>query len=94
MYNEAHKRTRNSIERTIGVLKRRFPVLAYGIRLKLETALSVIVATCVLHNIARNMNQAEEPPIDVDLNHSNYLIEIGNIPGQPNALGADNNRFI
>lgn len=72
--------------------------MAYGIRLKLATALTVIVATAVLHNIARDMNEPEEPPIDigVDINELNYLIEIGNIADQPNDnIGADNvNRFI
>lgn len=84
LYNEAHIRTRNAQERLNGVLKRRFPVLAYGIRLKLETALTVIVATGVLHNIARDMNEVE-PPIQENMNEEqlNYLIEMANIPEQP-----------
>ncbi|KAJ8974150.1 hypothetical protein NQ317_003087 [Molorchus minor] len=59
LYNEAHIRTRNSIERLIGVWKRRFPVLACDCRLKLETTLAVIPATAVLHNIAIQMNEGE-----------------------------------
>lgn len=59
LYNESHIRTRNIIERMFGVWKRRFPVLAYGCRLKLSTTLIVIVATCVLHNIARQMGMAD-----------------------------------
>jgi hypothetical protein len=43
-YNESHIRTRNCIERCFGVLKRRFPVLAYGCRLKIETTMTIIVA--------------------------------------------------
>jgi hypothetical protein len=31
--NESHIRTRNVAERLFGVLKRRFPILAYGCRL-------------------------------------------------------------
>lgn len=67
-----------------GVLKRRFPVLAYGIRLKLETALTVIVAAGILHNIAKDMNE-DEPPIEenIDEQELNYLIEMTNIPEQP-----------
>ncbi|KAJ3641434.1 hypothetical protein Zmor_027941 [Zophobas morio] len=53
LYNEAHIRTRNIIERTFGVWKRRFPILAYGCRLKQNTVLAVIIACAVLHNIAR-----------------------------------------
>lgn len=95
LYNEAHIRTRNSIERTNGVIKRRFPVLAYGIRLKLETSFSVIVAAVVLHNIARHMNEPDPPPDpDMDLEELNYLIEIGNIPEQINDDVMPENRFI
>ena len=47
------------VERLFGVWKRRFPVLAYGLHLKLETTLPAIVACAVLHNIA---NQANAPP--------------------------------
>ncbi|KAG5863175.1 hypothetical protein JTB14_018831 [Gonioctena quinquepunctata] len=37
LYNDALIRTRNAIERVFGIWKRRFPVVAYGLRLKLET---------------------------------------------------------
>ncbi|KAJ8910915.1 hypothetical protein NQ315_014249 [Exocentrus adspersus] len=76
LYNEALIRTRNSIERVFGIWKRRFPVMAYGLRLKLVTNFTIIVATSVLHNIAREMNEPE-PPIPEDINEEelNYLIE-------------------
>lgn len=45
LYNNHLIRARNSVERTIGVWKRRFPILAYGMRLKIETAQAVCVAT-------------------------------------------------
>ncbi|XP_030767134.1 putative nuclease HARBI1 [Sitophilus oryzae] len=51
-YNSAHIQTRNCIERSFGVWKRRFACLSLGLRTKLETSLLVIVATAVLHNIA------------------------------------------
>ncbi|KAJ8914419.1 hypothetical protein NQ315_017513 [Exocentrus adspersus] len=60
--NQSHIRTRNIVECYFGVIKRRFPVLAYGCRLKLETVLVVIVACNVLHNICRRQNE-EEPPL-------------------------------
>ncbi|XP_044754191.1 putative nuclease HARBI1 isoform X2 [Coccinella septempunctata] len=59
LYNESHIRTRNTIERCIGVWKRRFPVLALKMRLKLENIQAVIIATSVLHNIARCHNLEE-----------------------------------
>lgn len=63
LYNESHIRTRNVVERLFGVWKRRFPVLALGIRLHLQDAFSVIVATAVLHNILRGAGE-DLPPDD------------------------------
>ncbi|KAK4885926.1 hypothetical protein RN001_002197 [Aquatica leii] len=80
LYNESHIRSRNVVERLFGVWKRRFPILAYGIRLKLDTAMAVIVATAVLHNIALEINE-ELPPCPNDLERENLknLIENGQI---------------
>lgn len=50
-YNRIHIRARNCIERLFGVWKRRFPCLVFGLRTKVETSLTVIVACAVLHNI-------------------------------------------
>lgn len=52
LFNEAQIRTRNVVERQIGVWKRRFPALSMGLRLSLDTIQATIVATAVLHNIA------------------------------------------
>ena len=56
-YNRSHIMIRNIIERLICVLKqflRRFACLHFGLRTKLSTRLLIIiVACCVLHNIAR-----------------------------------------
>ncbi len=51
-YNRAHCKTRTVIEQAFGMLKRRFPILHYGLRLKLTTVYAVIIAITVLHNIA------------------------------------------
>lgn len=81
LYNRAQIRTRNSIERLFGVWKRRFPILAYGMRVKLQTALKIIIATAVLHNIAIN-NKEEVPPLaeEHDMERLNYLIAAGDMP--------------
>lgn len=86
LYNESHIQTRNCVERQIGVWKMRFLSLLYGLRCKLETSLAIIVATAVLHNIARDMNE-ELPPAPGNINEDQfqYLIEMGNIPQVPNA---------
>lgn len=50
LYNESHIKTRNTVERQYGVLKRRFPCLSLGMRVKTKTQASIIVACSVLHN--------------------------------------------
>lgn len=65
-YNSAHIKTRNTIERTFGVLKRRFPCLSLGLRVSVDKAAAIIIATCVLHNICINMldNLVAEDEVD------------------------------
>jgi len=65
-YNAAQISARNCIERTNGRLKRRFPAVKYGLRLRSDHILPVIVATVVLHNIAAVLGD-EEPPDDQQL---------------------------
>lgn len=54
------------VERLFGVLKRRFPVLAVGIRTKLNTTMATIVATAVLYNIL--LQEKDEIPQELDDN--------------------------
>jgi len=65
-YNNAQTTARNCIERTNGMIKRRFPALKYGMRLHIDNTLVVIVATVVLHNIAVTVGD-DEPGDDEDL---------------------------
>ncbi|VVC38256.1 Hypothetical protein CINCED_3A019739 [Cinara cedri] len=53
----------NLVERSYGVLKRRFPVLSSGSRLKIDITQAMIVACCVLHNVACNHNDLEPPKL-------------------------------
>lgn len=66
IFNESQIRTRNVIERSFGIWKRRFPVNSLGMRLNLETVQDVILATAILHNIAIEQNE-ELPEIDIDI---------------------------
>ena len=79
-YNEVHIRTRNTVERLFGVWKRRFPILALGIRFSVE---STIVAAAVLHNKARR-NADLLPSIDPNINlpedESEHLVDYGDLP--------------
>ena len=58
-YNFTHKKTRNLIERGFGIWKRRFPILKYRLRVKLENCPPIIVACAVLHNIAILLKEEE-----------------------------------
>ena len=51
-YFSQHKKCRNKIETTFGILKRRFLCLHNENRLHVKSVPNVIIACCVLHNIA------------------------------------------
>jgi len=92
LYNESHIRTRNTIERVFGIWKRRFPILALGSRFsKIERALPMIVATAILHNIARRAGDPlppEDPMLQLPAPWEEIL-EQGNIPLMNDAPGND-----
>ncbi|XP_046803828.1 putative nuclease HARBI1 [Lucilia cuprina] len=76
LYNESQIRTRNVVERCFGVWKRRFPVLSIGMRIAVNTAMTVIVACAVLHNIS---TQRKEPlPLEEQPDIINEIIENDN----------------
>lgn len=81
LYNESHIRTRGVVEKVFGIWKRRFPIIAYGCRMKLDTTLTVIVATGVLYTIAKRMREPEPPQFDAVLEHEfQILLRNGDIP--------------
>lgn len=59
-YNIQHSTNRVIIERCFGQLKRRFPILGYKIRLKLDRISRIIICGFVLHNIAKHVNDADD----------------------------------
>lgn len=65
LYNESQIRTRNVVERTFGIWKRRFPILSRGIQVHLSRIPGIVIATCVLHNLARQHGDPE-PPMELD----------------------------
>lgn len=83
-YNEAHIGTRVKVEQLFGVWKRRFPILAYGCRLHLRTVLIMIVATAVLHNVARKQGEPEPPLIEESNENVNIEVDDNEEP-QPAA---------
>ena len=72
LYNESQIRTRNVVERSYGVWKRRFPILSLGLRLSEELSKAVIIAVAVLHNVCIDENDhwdeeaGDEEPIERD----------------------------
>ena len=58
-YTRAHKSTRCSVERSIGQLKRRFASLNRGLRLNPNKCCLVIVASVILHNIAKHLQEED-----------------------------------
>lgn len=74
----AHISTRNVVERVFGVWKRRFPVLAVGIRTKLSTSMKTIVATAVLYNIL--LQQRDEMPHNEEPIRPEFLHELNANP--------------
>nr|CAI5847400.1 unnamed protein product [Callosobruchus analis] len=84
LYNESDIRTLNVVERLFGVWKRRFPVLAIGMRYRPELANNILAATGILHNVAiENGKNVPPPPEGIDEAQLNYLIEMGNIDPGP-----------
>ncbi|KAL0285737.1 UNVERIFIED_CONTAM: putative ribonuclease H protein [Sesamum calycinum] len=54
LFNHAHSRLRNVIERCFGVLKKRFPILQWGMpSYLLQHQVDLVIACCTLHNFIR-----------------------------------------
>lgn len=52
--------TRNVVERSYGVLKRRFPILHSGMQLKRVDAIqAVVTASCILHNMCIDLGDMD-----------------------------------
>lgn len=101
-YNRSHIKTRNSIERAFGVLKRRYACLKGTVTLiSLETTQVVIVAAAVLHNLAISQrvplpedeeNNIEEAEDDIeDFDHGQHVNE--RVPGNVARLQYIRNYF-
>lgn len=80
LFNESQIRTRNCIERKFGQWKRRFPILAFGIRLSREKVEAIVIATAVLDNIAKLLNEADP---DVNEEEEAAVNFVDNVNVQP-----------
>lgn len=74
-YNRAHILTRNIVERTFGVLKKRFQILEKGMRFHPAKCGNIIVASCVLHNFGIEVGDVFQVD-EIDVENEPYNIEI------------------
>ncbi|KAL2343348.1 hypothetical protein Fmac_004633 [Flemingia macrophylla] len=68
LFNYRHSSLRNVIERTFGVLKKRFPIIASGTEphYSLDTMTNIVLACCILHNFLRGFDNDESLLAEVD----------------------------
>nr|XP_040243870.2 uncharacterized protein LOC120963323 [Aegilops tauschii subsp. strangulata] len=60
LFNLRHAQLRNHIERIIGVVKKRFPVLKCASHYPIESQPDIVIACCALHNFIRNYKGGEQ----------------------------------
>lgn len=84
-YNNIHRRTRQIVERTFGVWKRRFPCLARGLTTKLICCTTIIVACAVLHNLSLIYDNIlpEDDENEEVLNNDNHDDVVNHAEWQP-----------
>ncbi|XP_042147487.1 uncharacterized protein LOC121836603 [Ixodes scapularis] len=98
-YNTRPKSTRNAIERVIGQLKNKFRCLIRKLEISLDTTKAVIVAACVLFNIAKDHNDEDDFSSDSDTDYessgsSDSSSESDETPADPPSGTAFRSQFI
>lgn len=89
-FNKFHARGRVVIEQAFGQLKRRFPILRYGVRLKMDRIPQCILACVVLHNVAKKLQDPEEFENDEEVNEEDT--DISGIPRDSDGTLRDQGR--
>ena len=79
-FNISLCRTRVVIEQAFGVLKRRFPCLHYGLRVKPDRAAKITVACVILHNIGLERQDMFSRTCEDDTDQPHVVYE-GDGPG-------------
>jgi hypothetical protein len=87
MYNKCHILTRNTIERTIGVLKSRFGCLSHKLRYEPAFVGNIFVACVILHNIAISGNDVADYQPDPQ-------VDDFQVPQNPDASGNATRRLL
>jgi hypothetical protein len=60
LFNHRHVVLRNNVERTLGVIKMRFPILKVATFHKMENQAKIPLAAATLHNLIRSLNGDEK----------------------------------
>jgi hypothetical protein len=71
-FNRAHSSLRSCIERSFGVLKKRWKILNKMPQFSVKTQIDVIIAAFALHNYIR-INSQDDPMFTVLEQHPNYI---------------------
>jgi hypothetical protein len=79
LFNHRHALLRNHVERALGVLKKRFPVLKVATFHKLENQVKIPIAAAIFHNLIRLLHGDEEW-----LDHQPDNIDPSNFVALPN----------
>ncbi|KAK2445398.1 hypothetical protein QL285_016335 [Trifolium repens] len=68
LFNLRHSSLRNVIERTFGVLKKRFPIIASGTEphYSFEVMIDIVLACCIIHNFLMGVDIDEDLIAEVD----------------------------
>ncbi|XP_054824887.1 protein ALP1-like [Prosopis cineraria] len=68
IFNHRHASLRNVIERTFGVLKKKFPIIGSGTEphYAFETMVDIVIACCILHNYLMGVDPDENLIAQVD----------------------------
>jgi hypothetical protein len=93
LFNHRHAVLRNHIERLLGILKKRFPILKVGTFHKISNQVKIPAATAIFHNIIKQHNGDEDWLEDQDdnINPANCVDLPGdddeNVVQQPDDVG-------
>ncbi|KAF3782653.1 hypothetical protein EJ110_NYTH33755 [Nymphaea thermarum] len=77
LFNHRHSSLRNTVERTFGMLKGRFPILKMQVQYPFQKQAQIVLATCVLHNfiIEHNPNAQQFEDEDAPSNDNSVVSE-------------------
>ncbi|XP_049935002.1 protein ALP1-like isoform X2 [Nymphaea colorata] len=91
LFNHRHSSLRNTVERTFGMLKARFPVLKMQVQYPFKKQALIVLATCVLHNFIIDHNPNAEQFGDEDApSTDNFVVSEPEIASQTHQRGSNN----